>query len=150
MKTKEQILEKIVTQDMVGRDVLSLEYLASYLATIEERLEKVEGNEEPGEKWYCTSGCGCEYGENNTLHEGGCVWVIPEFERQLKDPTPTDKQDCGTLSNSGGITNTPTEVKDWEIRFEEEFGQYRYESVPKDMDVPVEKVKSFIRKLLNK
>jgi hypothetical protein len=43
---------------------------------------------------------------------------------------------------------TPTEVKDWEVRFEEEFEQYRYEFVPKDMDVPVEKVKSFIRNLL--
>ena len=155
--TKEQILEKI-TKEWKDSDV-SPSRLASYLATIEERLE-----------------------DNKThIHCKVCDWsrrAADKIEDQLTTPTEGEtKHRCSTkcrvdcklraptptptecehkhrglygecLKCTEKLDDSPTEVKDWEVRFEEEFGQYRYESVPKDMDVPVEKVKSFIRNLL--
>ena len=130
--TKEQILEKISSAKQGdGYFYLNLKIpeLASYLATIEERLEAMKH-----QSMYFVPCSFCNGTGKNITNTG----VI-----------------CLPCQGKGGVyysssTPTPTEVKDWEVRFEEEFGQYRYESVPKDMDVPVEKVKSFIRKLLNK
>ena len=111
--TKEQILEKIEVPP-VGDGAFKttaifpdVERLTSYLATIEERLEKLENEDN------CDI-CGIftpTQTEGETKHRCSTKCRV-DCKLRAPTPTPTDKQDCGTLSNSGGITNTPTEVKD--------------------------------------
>jgi len=105
MKTKEQILEKIMRRDArVEKTYTDPHDLASYLATIEERLEKVEG--------------------------------VPTF--------------CATCKAYKGLQPTPTEVKDWEVDFDE-----RYSCLSDLVDKMGwlglrRELKLFIRNLLNK
>jgi hypothetical protein len=110
--TKEQIYEKISVittgPNCIADMKVDAEKLSSYLATIEERLEK------------CPD-CRAEQ----------------EFIVKCSKHTPT-----------------PTEVKDWEDEFlglYESLGDYDVENLSRTIeDTDVRKIKSFIRKLLNK
>jgi hypothetical protein len=123
---KEQILEKIMRRDArVEKTYTDPHDLASYLATIEERLEKVEGKTPKFIKR--TDG-------------------LTEIEYY---PTPTECEhkhrglygEC--LKCTEKLDDSPTEVKDWEVRFDEHMNAH------KAFDLyHLETAKSFIRNLL--
>ena len=130
--TKEQILEEITIKgEAFGGTVeqFDLLKLASYLATLEERIEGLENHQNVLSK-YC--GCGCHTPTKNKdvteiLRDTVRDFVIPYFEKELKD-------------------TTPTEVKDWEKEFDKRFETL----LTWDEDDVTDDVKQFIRNLLNK
>jgi hypothetical protein len=154
--TKEQILEKIEVPPFDNGDFKTTasfpdaERLASYLATIEERLERVEGK---GEVVFSGFTCGrCKgTGKEETFSTSPWCVVCAGQGRQFYQtiPTPTECEhkhrglygEC--LKCTEKLDDSPTEVKDWEVRFDEHMNAH------KAFDLyHLETAKSFIRNLL--
>jgi hypothetical protein len=179
MKTKEQILEKIMRRDArVEKTYTDPHDLASYLATIEERLEKVEGEEKSFEKCMspkgnevCTDGRYTYHEWNEKFSERGCPYCRPyppstptegetkhrcstkcRVDCKLRAPTPTPPEcehkhrglygEC--LKCTAKFDDSPTEVKDWEDEFTQNWVGLKITPLVSD------EIKSFIRNLLNK
>jgi hypothetical protein len=152
MKTKEQILEKIMRRDArVEKTYTDPHDLASYLATIEERLEKIEGGRPVKNPYYFGLADKARLKADKAFNPDGSP----------KDPTPTDEeklQKWGLARNNGNASMpTPTEVKDWEEGLQEVLFQYGVAAHKNDEEtylysftgvLDMNKIKSFIRKLL--
>ena len=101
--------------------------IAHYLTTLEERLEKLENEDN------------CDI----------CGIFTPTPTEKTEVPTF-----CATCKAYKGL-QTPTEVKDWEVSFDKEFpSTYSYGDTGLQFETDLsrykEKIKLFIRNLLNK
>ena len=147
---KELILEKI-TKEWKDSDV-SPSRLASYLATLEERLEKKSCCCLSYEKGICPCLCGCHTPtptEGETKHRCSTKCRV---DCKLRAPTPTPPEcehkhrglygEC--LKCTAKFDDSPTEVKDWEDEFTQNWVGLKITPLVSD------EIKSFIRNLLNK
>ena len=126
--------------------------IAHYLTTLEERLEKVEGEEKSFEKCMspkgnevCTDGRYTYHEWNEKFSKRGCPYCRP-----YPPSTPTECEhkhrglygEC--LKCTEKLDDSPTEVKDWEDEFTRNWIGLKITPLVSD------EIKSFIRNLLNK
>jgi hypothetical protein len=167
--TKEQILEKIQIPDgrcitYGGKTYSSTEIdpnsLASYLATLEERLEKVEGKKCRDLECCCeshTTPTECEHKHRGLYGEClKCTEKLDDSPTEEHEEVQTPKRKLNLIPNpkdappekdckyeTGGVKFYHSEVKDWEIRFDEHMDAHKAFD-PHQREI----AKDFIRNLL--
>jgi hypothetical protein len=159
---KEQILEKIMRRDArVEKTYTDPHDLASYLATIEERLEKVEGKKCRDLECCCeshTTPTECEHKHRGLYGEClKCTEKLDDSPTEEHEEVQTPKRKLNLIPNpkdappekdckyeTGGVKFYHSEVKEWEKEFTQNWIGLKITPLVSD------EIKSFIRNLLNK
>jgi hypothetical protein len=177
--TKEQIYEKITVittgPNCIADMKVDAEKLASYLATIEERLEKVEGGRPVKNPYYFGLADKARLEADKAFNPDGSPKDITPTECEHKhrglygeclkcteklDDSPTEvkveQYQCKSIYENGLILNCTcgkcnlTEVKDWEKEFDERFVVKSNAGTNLLRYTDADVIKHFIRNLLNK